>query len=931
MGFKSVEAGEGSTPEAPSIKVELNNGEVHECDLLLSATGRSANTQGFGIDVLEKLGLKVAARGKLIEVDKNGWTGVGRIYAVGDCATGSMGLATMGQAQATRAVRAMFSAHHISDDMNVKPFGVWTIPEIAWAGMTEAAAKKAEINHSSAIVPFGRTMKGCVTGEDGFLKMVFDKKTGVILGIHLCGEYSCELVNYGAQIVNCKSTIFETLNFVFPAVTYHVLYNNAAAEAKIRFLGANDLAAATAWKRVKGLVQMTLQNRTEGNSALTPAQALIDAFREFDEDDSGFLSDDELFNALNSLGLDITMEEVKDMITEAMGEEGRKDMDYQAFLKVLSSDGTGTDVVADPKPDRAEMEARRASRTPLRLMQRMSSCDSYELIVLGAGPVGLRAAQEAASRGKRVALIDPKAVLTGAPTGAHSKCLREAVLHGAKTWAEVQEQVASTTKLASSAAARTIRTFHISVMKGTGSIVDEGKIRFQAPGEEDRVLQTEAILICTGSKSNRFPPTKFDIPGVYDSDTIWGIDRIPKSLVVQGAGIVSVEYALIFAKLGSKVKVIDAFDVFLPMIDVSLQESCRAMLEKNGVEVIMGTPFKSVDAVEGSTTEAPAIRIDVGERGVFECDCLLSACGRHGNTTGIGIENLAEKGVKVAARGKLIEVDDNGWTGFAKVYAAGDCATGSMGLATMGTAQGTRAARAMFTQAAFVSTEKKKDVKPFGVWTIPEIAWAGISEQQAIKQGKNFGVTKAEYKQTVKGCVHNEDGFLKLLWDRDSGVVLGVHLCGENACELVNYGCEVVNGGQTIFQMLHFVFPAVTMHNLYYHAAAEGKIRFLGAKDLAAATTWKRVRGIIKKGLKGDQVLHEVLDEVFKGIDEDNSGFLSKAELKQAMEQMNIQVTDEEVQAMVEEAMGDEEHPELDYKSFIKMAEGTQLETGFAL
>merc|ERR1711871_715206 len=132
-----------------------------------------------------------------------------------------------------------------------------------------------------------------------------------------------------------------------------------------------------------------------------------------------------------------------------------------------------------------------------------------------------------------------------------------------------------------------------------------------------------------------------------------------------------------FSMLGSKVIVCDAFPAFLPMLDKDLRDACKKNLDDRGIEVLMSTPFKSTEAGDGSTPEKPKIRIDIGDR-ILECDALLGATGRSGSTGGLGLEALEAEGLKIG-RGKLIQVDDNGYTGCGKIYAAGDCATGSMG------------------------------------------------------------------------------------------------------------------------------------------------------------------------------------------------------------------------------------------------------------
>merc|ERR1719215_983941 len=186
----------------------------------------------------------------------------------------------------------------------------------------------------------------------------------------------------------------------------------------------------------------------------------------------------------------------------------------------------------------------------IRKMAKYNKGNDFDLLVLGAGPAGVKAAVEAASRGVRVGLIDLKASITGVPTGAHSKCLREAALSGAKDWAEVSEITMSAMKAALAATQRQLKTFFVEVMHGEGVLEDASSLTFTPfTGDAPRRLTFDTLVLATGSKSNRFPPVNFDLPGTYDSDTITKIDRLPEHLVVQGAGIIGLEYALIFKKL----------------------------------------------------------------------------------------------------------------------------------------------------------------------------------------------------------------------------------------------------------------------------------------------------------------------------------------------------------------------------------------------
>jgi len=680
---KATSSAPSSTPEKPKVLVDIGEGRILECDCLVSACGRHGVTEGLGLEAIE--GLKIG-RGKCVEVDDYGWTGVGNVYACGDVAGG--GLATIGEATAIRAIRKCFGSGKVTDSRRkeVKPFGIWTLPEIAWAGMNEQEAVKGNINFGATTVDYRETIRGCVSDSAGFMKLIFDRDTGRVLGVHIFGESACDIVNYGAELVNDRGTIFDMLKFVFPAVTYHQLYHVAALSAK----------------------------------------------KKFQED-----------------------------------------------------------------------------------------AHAFDFLVLGAGPVGMKAATEAASRGCRVGIIEPKATITGGPTGTHSKCLREAALAGATTWEQCKKVLERSTDLTQTLAKTQLSSNKVEVLKGAGTIIAVDKVKFwPVSGSEPRTLSCNVMLIATGSKSNRFPPADFGLDGVFDSDTIGGIKYLPKHMVVQGAGIIGLEYAMIFAKLGAKVTIVETFDKVVPFLDEDLQKACLKILGETGIEIRLKTPIKSTAQAPMSQPDRPSVLVQL-EDSVLSCDALLSACGRHGCSTGLGLEVLEAEGLKIN-RGKFIEVDDYGWTGVGNVYAAGDVAGAN--LATIGTSQAVRMVRKAFGSGHVVGS-KLNGFNPFGIWTVPEIAWAGITEEKAKADGLSYGVSTVRYNQTIRGCISAEIGFLKLIFDNSNGCVLGVHIFGENACDLINYGAEVVISSDTVYDILRMVFPAVTFHMLYHHAAQSAKLQ----------------------------------------------------------------------------------------------------------
>uniref|UniRef100_A0A7S2QP51 NAD(P)(+) transhydrogenase (Si-specific) n=1 Tax=Zooxanthella nutricula TaxID=1333877 RepID=A0A7S2QP51_9DINO len=571
-----------------------------------------------------------------------------------------------------------------------------------------------------------------------------------------------------------------------------------------------------------------------------------------------------------------------------------------------------------------EVVARMGSKTGLELMRGVAAVnrgDFFDLLVLGAGPAGLRAAVEAASRGHRVGLIDPKASITGAPTGAHSKALREAALCGATTWAEVEQVKNNTIQGAIRASARQMRIFLVEHLQGIGKLHDETHIVFTPTdrAKPTKALEFNALVIATGSQANRFPPVNFDLPGVYDSDTVSMIDRIPERLVVQGAGIIGLEYALIFKKLGCKsVVVVDIFDQVVPMLDSSLQEACKQTMASEGIELVMKTKFTQVEALPDSTALAPKIRVTCEGGKILDCDCLLSACGRSGVTKNLGLESLAIMGLQVG-RGGFVQVDENGYTGVAGIYAVGDCAGGN--LATIGQEQAVRSMRKHFG-SGMLSKETRMSAKPLGVWTIPEMAWAGVTEEKARSDGLDIGTVTVKFNRTVRGCVTHQEGFLKMVYHGVSGKVLGVHMFGEQSCDLINYGAEAVCDGDTVYDILQFVFPAVTYHELYTLAAQEAKLKIMhrGAKSLTAATAWERVEVALAKSCQEEgKTIREVLHVAFRYFDLDSSGYITPEQLKAALKGLGMQLSDEHIMKMVVEATGSDEDEHIEYEDFLRI------------
>eukprot|EP00746_Dinoflagellata_sp_MGD_P018924 gnl/MRDRNA2_/MRDRNA2_143946_c0_seq1.p1 gnl/MRDRNA2_/MRDRNA2_143946_c0~~gnl/MRDRNA2_/MRDRNA2_143946_c0_seq1.p1 ORF type:complete len:788 (+),score=136.48 gnl/MRDRNA2_/MRDRNA2_143946_c0_seq1:2-2365(+) len=550
--------------------------------------------------------------------------------------------------------------------------------------------------------------------------------------------------------------------------------------------------------------------------------------------------------------------------------------------------------------------------------------DHYDVIVLGAGPAGMKVATECANWGFRICLIDPREVITGAPTGLHSKCLREAALQGAKTWSEVAVIINKVISRARESTAQLLESFHIEMLQGFGSFIDHETILFSPVEGRARTLKADCVVIATGSCARRHKVIPFHLPGVFDSDTIHHISYIPKNLVVQGAGYIGLEYALIFSLLGSKVIVVNRSNNFVQMMDKALQHALLERLKIQKVEVRLNTAIKGVRSAlpEECGSTSPALLVETASS-VLVCDCLLSAIGRDGVSDGYGLEKLKHLGMQIGHR-KMIQVDEFQHTSVDNIYAVGDVADG--GFATVGQAQAMRAMQKHFGKQG--KGEKAGTVKPCAVWTIPEIAWAGINEQTAVKKRIDFGTTCAEYKETFRGLVNGSDsGFLKLIFDSRDGKVLGVHICGENASDLINYAVDVVNQA-TVYDILDFVFPTMTYHEVYQIAAHKAKIQLRGVKSASAETIWNRLNIALTKKIKNEnpemntQEAHlQALFAAFQTFDKDKSGTLNVEELKDALGMLGLDIPMKAVEEMVAE-IDENGDGELDFEELCQILTG---------
>jgi NAD(P) transhydrogenase len=461
----------------------------------------------------------------------------------------------------------------------------------------------------------------------------------------------------------------------------------------------------------------------------------------------------------------------------------------------------------------------------------MNAMERFDLVVIGSGPAGEKGAVQAAYFGKHVALVEKAETVGGAcvHTGTlPSKTLREAALyltgfHRRELYGmtldldrqgslrRLMGRLHSVTGEQVDQISRNLDRHHVTRIRGHAEFAapDEIVVRDDA-GREIRRMSADVVLIATGSSPLRPPGVPFDDPDVEDSDTILDLDRIPDSLAVVGGGVIGCEYACIFAALGTNITIIEGRDSLMGFLDREMSDGLRAGLERGGHHVRLGDAVSAIERIPGD-----CLRIRLKSGAELRVDKVLYSAGRAGNTQGLELERA---GVAMDAKGRIL-VNEHFQTSAAHVYAAGDV-IGSPALASVSMEQG-RVAMCHAFDLAYKT--RVSPLTPFGVYTIPEISMAGATEAQLSKASVEFEVGRARHEDNARGQITGErDGLLKLLFEVPSKKLLGVHIIGEGATELIHIGGMVMTGGGTIDVFIDSVFNFPTLSELYKYAAYDG-------------------------------------------------------------------------------------------------------------
>jgi len=449
----------------------------------------------------------------------------------------------------------------------------------------------------------------------------------------------------------------------------------------------------------------------------------------------------------------------------------------------------------------------------------------YELLVIGSGPAGQKAAVQAAKLGRRVVVVERSHVggVSVNQGTIPSKTLREAVVYltGLSQRALYGESYRVKEVItAEDLSLRTRRVIErevdvvrnqlarnrVDLLSGVAHFVDPHTVAVAGAGDERR-LTAEKIVVATGTRPYRPTSVDFDDNTILDSDGLLALDRIPASVVVVGAGVIGIEYASMFAALGAKVTVVEKRPRLLDFCDGQISEGLQYHLRDLGVTFRLGEAVAGVERYDGGTMTL----LESGKR--IPADVVLYAAGRQGATDELALPNA---GLAADERGR-IAVDGSYRTSVGHIYAAGDV-IGWPSLAATSMEQGRLAAAHAFDFEAHSLGE----LLPIGIYTIPEISFVGRTEEELTEAACPYEVGISRYRELARGQILGDEyGMLKLLVSLEDRTLLGVHVLGTGATELVHIGQAIMGVRGTVDYLVDTVFNYPTLAESYKVAALD--------------------------------------------------------------------------------------------------------------
>ncbi len=464
------------------------------------------------------------------------------------------------------------------------------------------------------------------------------------------------------------------------------------------------------------------------------------------------------------------------------------------------------------------------------------SINRFDIIAIGGGPAAQKCAIQATKMGKKAALIEKDPYLGGGCVHwgtIPSKSLQESSrfyrnlhlsqVHGLKTptlnqitLQELMHRASKVIEREEDVTREQMIQNRVTTLTGWGKIIDPNHVEVTDSAGRKKVYECDHILIATGSSPRR--PENENIPFeeglIYDSDGLFSMKHLPDSMAIVGAGIIGSEYATIFAHIGVKVHLFDSSERVLGFLDAEISNAMRTYMENSGIKIHMNRSIQSYQKLG----EGKGIELVTDQNEKIVVGQVLISRGRYGNVNNLGLESV---GIQPNNR-KQIEVNQNYQTVVPNIYACGDV-IGFPALASVSMYQGAFVSKHIYGEPGHPPNPEDF---PIGIYTLPEIATIGPTEEALKERGVNYGVGVASFETITRAQISgDQDGMVKILYDKDSRRVLGVHIISDKATELITLGQCIVNLGAPIEYFTEHIFNYPTMVGAYKNAAFDALAR----------------------------------------------------------------------------------------------------------
>jgi NAD(P) transhydrogenase len=457
----------------------------------------------------------------------------------------------------------------------------------------------------------------------------------------------------------------------------------------------------------------------------------------------------------------------------------------------------------------------------------------FDCVVIGTGPGGQKAAIQAAKLGKKVAIIEKNNVLGGTSinTGTiPSKSLREAVIYltGVNKRGLFGESYRVKRNITISDlvyVSEQVVHFELDLIRDQlernnveliwgAARFDQANVLLVDRADESEVISGDVIVIASGTQPARPASVPFDDKTIFTSDGLLGLDHIPKTMIVVGGGVIGTEYACMLAALGVKIILVEARHEVIGFLDNEITEAFQYQMRRTGITLRMGEKVAKIEHLPAGNGSDPAVKATLESGKDLRAQTLLYAVGRQGTTTALQVEKA---GLTVDDRQRLT-VNEHYQTNQPHIYAVGDV-IGFPALASTAMEQG----RLAVCHAFGAPTCSIPELFPYGIYAVPEISMVGKTEDQLTKANIPYEAGIAQYRELARGQILGDvDGMLKLLIHQDNHQILGVHIIGTGATELVHIGQAVMALQGTVDYFINNVFNYPTLAEAYKVAALNG-------------------------------------------------------------------------------------------------------------